>query len=35
MATSKNRQVQHIKPDVLYKNPAFTNVISIAGGTQS
>ena len=35
MTTSKNGQVQHINPDALSKNPAFTNVISLVGGTQS
>ena len=34
MTTSKNGQVQPINPDVLSKNPAFTNVISVVGGTQ-
>ena len=36
MTPSKNGQVQHIiNPDVLSKNPAFTNVISVVGETQS
>ena len=35
MTTSKNGQVQHINPDVLSNNPAFTNIISVVGGTQS
>lgn len=35
MTTTKNRQIQHIDPDVLSKNPAFANLISIIGGTQS
>jgi hypothetical protein len=35
MTTSKNGQVQHINPDVLAKNPAFTHVISVVGGIQS
>ncbi len=35
MTTSKNGQVQHINPDVLSKNPAFTNVISITGNVKT
>jgi hypothetical protein len=35
MTTSKNGQVLHINPDVLSKNLAFANVISVVGGTQS
>jgi hypothetical protein len=35
MTTSKNGQVQHVNPDVLSKNPAFTRIISIVGGIQS
>jgi len=35
MTTSKSEQVQYINPDVLSKKPAFTQVISIFGGTQS
>jgi hypothetical protein len=35
MTTAKNRQIQHINPDILSKDPAFTNVISVIGGTQS
>ncbi|MBI5354209.1 MAG: RidA family protein [Chloroflexi bacterium] len=35
MATSKNGQVQHINPDVLSKNPAFTNVISVTGNVKT
>ncbi|MCL4510247.1 MAG: RidA family protein [Bacteroidetes bacterium] len=34
MTTSKNGQVQHINPDVLSKNPAFTNVISVTGNVK-
>ena len=35
MTTSKNGQIQHNHPDVLSINPAFTNVLSVVGGTQS
>ena len=35
MTTSKNGQVQHINPDVLSKNPAFTNVISVTGNVKT
>ena len=35
MTTSKNGQVQHINPDVLSKNPAFTNVISVSGNVKT
>jgi enamine deaminase RidA (YjgF/YER057c/UK114 family) len=31
MTTSTNGQIQHINPDVLSKNPAFTNVIAVTG----
>lgn len=31
MTTSTNGQVQHINPDALSKNPAFTNVIAVTG----
>lgn len=35
MTTSKNGQVEHINPDVLSKNPAFTNVISVTGNVKT
>ena len=35
MTTSKNGQVQRLNQDVFSKNPAFINVISVVGGTQS
>ena len=35
MITSKNRQVQHINPDIVSKSLALIDVISIVGGTQS
>ena len=35
MTASKNGQVQHINPDVLSKNPAFTNVISVTGNVKT
>jgi len=35
MTTSQNGQVQHINPDVLSKNPAFTNVISVTGNVKT
>jgi enamine deaminase RidA (YjgF/YER057c/UK114 family) len=35
MTTSKNGQVQHINPDALSKNPAFTNVISVTGNVKT
>ena len=35
MTTSKNGQVQHINPDGLSKNPAFTNVISVTGNVKT
>ena len=35
MTTSKNGQVQHINPDVLSKNPAFTNAISVTGNVRT
>jgi enamine deaminase RidA (YjgF/YER057c/UK114 family) len=31
MTTSTHGQVQHINPDDLSKNPAFTNVIAMTG----
>jgi enamine deaminase RidA (YjgF/YER057c/UK114 family) len=31
MTTSTQRQVQHINPDGLIKNPAFTNVVTVTG----
>ena len=31
MTTSTHAQVQHINPDGLIKNPAFTNVITVTG----
>ena len=31
MTISTNGQIQHINPDVLSKNPAFTNVITVTG----
>jgi enamine deaminase RidA (YjgF/YER057c/UK114 family) len=31
MTTSTHGQVQHINPDDLSKNPAFTNVIAVTG----
>ena len=31
MTTSTETQVQHINPDELNKNPAFTNVITVTG----
>jgi len=35
MTTSQNGQVQHINPDGLSKNPAFTNVISVTGNVKT
>jgi hypothetical protein len=35
MTTSKKGQVQHINPELLSNNPAFTNAISVVGGTPS
>ena len=35
MTTSKKGQVQHINPDALSKNPAFTNVISVTGNVKT
>ena len=35
MTTSQNGQVQHINPDVLSKNLAFTNVISVTGNVKT
>lgn len=35
MTTSKNGQVQHVNPDALSKNPAFTNVISVTGNVKT
>ena len=31
MTTSTHAQVQHINPDGLIKNPAFTNVVTVTG----
>lgn len=31
MTTSTNAQIQHINPDGLIKNPAFTNVVTVTG----
>ena len=31
MATSTRTQIQHINPDDLNKNPAFTNIITVTG----
>ncbi len=35
MPTQQNGQVQHINPDVLHKNPAFTNVITVTGNVKT
>jgi enamine deaminase RidA (YjgF/YER057c/UK114 family) len=35
MTTSNGGQVQHINPDVLSKNPAFTNVIVVTGNVKT
>jgi enamine deaminase RidA (YjgF/YER057c/UK114 family) len=35
MATSTNGQVQHLNPDALHKNPAFTNVIVVTGSVKT
>jgi enamine deaminase RidA (YjgF/YER057c/UK114 family) len=35
MATSNNGQVQHLNPDDLNKNPAFTNVIVVTGNVKT
>lgn len=31
MTTSSHAQIQHINPDGLIKNPAFTNVVTVTG----
>jgi enamine deaminase RidA (YjgF/YER057c/UK114 family) len=35
MATSTNGQVQHLNPDNMHKNPAFTNVIVVTGNVKT
>jgi enamine deaminase RidA (YjgF/YER057c/UK114 family) len=35
MTTSTNGQVQHLNPDALHKNPAFTNVIVVTGNVKT